>query len=503
MKRTSQFKILVTAGLVTLLCSFAVAETYYVSLKGDDANKGMTEKAAFRTIKKGVSVLKAGDTLVIKSGDYGAEQIKVAASGKKGAPVTIKADEPGKVILTGSGGGNGMLIRGKDYVVVDGIRFTNFGAGLAVKLSAYITVKNCIFHNNKTFGIYLYGGSPDRSHHLIFSGNQFLDYADSGPGSPTSGKGISDYGIALYRARNVKVINNYFYGHHHQCLSFKSRMHDSIAAGNVFDGFYYTAIYLGQNTDTKKYGSMRCKNLIAEGNIFRPSRKYRAKSAVIVSNVTGAVVRDNFIDSIYGEDDRSEWFFLGSAIQVLPPSVDVGIYRNTIINARKAALIAHADCEIYNNTIAGCDIGLAVADGVKAMVGNNIFYKNKVQVTKAEPLVPNRVKILTGVVKDGVMTTLRRDPSKKPVYQHNNWFPRWSGMGKTGISVDPGFVGPFQPFKPVDGPTPIFVPDFKRMQAYRLKKTSPCIDRGFKTDLPFIGKAADIGAFEFGAKPKK
>jgi hypothetical protein len=41
------------------------------------------------------------------------------------------------------------------------------------------------------------------------------------------------------------------------------------------------------------------------------------------------------------------------------------------------------------------------------------------------------------------------------------------------------------------------------MRAYQLKKTSKCIDKGVKTDLPFVGKAADIGAFEFGEKPKK
>jgi hypothetical protein len=100
-------------------------------------------------------------------------------------------------------------------------------------------------------------------------------------------------------------------------------------------------------------------------------------------------------------------------------------------------------------------------------------------------------------------------------------------MSKTGISVDPKFVGPmkplrFNPYNPGSGakkdlsgrPTPKgdfkltpfvpkFVPDFKRAWAYRLGKGSPCIDKGVKTDLPFVGKASDIGAFEFGEKVPK
>jgi hypothetical protein len=491
----------ILSGLVSLLfvVSTTFADTYYVSLSGDDANDGKSETAAFRTIAKGASVLRAGDTLIIKSGEYGNEHVVLDSSGREDAPIVIRAEVPGEVLLKGEGDGTGLSVINKSYVVVEGIRFTNYSAGIAIKYaSSYVTVRKCVFMNNHKFGLLLYGtkSDPTESHHHLFTGNQFLDYADSGPASPTSGAGIQDYGIILYFSTDVEAVNNYFYGHHHQCLSFKKIMHRSRAAHNTFEGFYYTAIYLGQNTDSAQEGNLRCKDLVAEENVFRPSVKYRAKSAIVVSNVTGAIVRNNFIDSIYGEDERSERFVPGSGIHVMPPAVGTKIYGNVLVDVKKPALMIRADCEITNNTITGCDRVLDIAEGVKAVVKNNIFYKNGKQMCVAEPLVPFR-EYLHYVMKDSVMVKLPVDRSKKSVFDYNLWVSDWSGKGPHGISDDPGFVGPISSLA-IKAASPKFVPDFGRAKAYRLAEGSPCIDKGVDAGLPFAGPAPDLGAFEVG-----
>ena len=516
MKKTGRLGILVVIGLVALMCSAAPAGTYYVSLTGNDASDGKSAQKAFRTIAKGVLVLKAGDTLIVKSGDYGTEWINVAASGKKGAPITIKAEEPGKVILTGPGKGRGFKIVDKSHVVVEGIKFTNYSQGVYIRRASHTTVKKCIFLNNHSAGITLNDGGPKEcaaSHHHLFTENQFLDYAGSGKGSPTSGAGIQDYGLCMYFSSKVEVVNNYFYGHHHQCCSFKEIMVDCRAANNVFDGFYYTAIYLGQNDDRKgKYGR-RSRNLIAEGNIFRPTKKYRAKNSVVVANCADAIVRNNFVDSVWGEDvdlhDKTKGVgaknnFPAGGFHIAPCSTGTKVYGNVIINSKKLGILVRTgDCEIYNNTIVGCDWGLGIVPGAHPVVRNNIFYKNKVQVA-----VPPRMETWgttehTMYMKpDGSMWKWKPETSKKAVYEHNNWLPRWAGMGGTGISVEPKFVGPFAPLKPGEL-NPRFIPDFTRAYAYRLGKTSPCIDRGVKTGLPFVGRAPDLGAFEFGSKSPK
>jgi hypothetical protein len=489
-----------------LMCSSALAKTYYVSLEGDDANKGKTGKKAFRTIARGVSALKAGDTLVIRAGDYGAEMINVAASGRKGKPITVKAEKPGEVVLTGLGKGRCFKIVDKSHVVVEGIKFTNYTVGVYIRRASHTTVRKCIFVNNHGAGITLNDGNPKEcklSHHHLFTENQFLDYAGSGLASPLSGGGMQDYGLCMYFSSKVEVTNNYFYGHHHQCCSFKEIMVDCRAANNVFEGAYYTGIYLGQNLDGSKGNySKRSRNLIAEGNTFRPTGEFRLKAPIRVSNVTGAIVRNNFMDSPNG--------YSGCGIGVFKDAKDVKIYRNVIINTAPSrdnpAFRLYADCEIYNNTIVGCHSALEFVVPAKVVCRNNIFYKN----TRAVHLDKR-----SGGSCEG------------SVFERNCWYPRWDGMGKTDISAKPKFVGPikrlkFNPYNPGAGSkgdrsgrprpegdiklspfVPKFAPDYTRMRAYQLKKTSKCIDRGVKTDLPFVGKAADIGAFEFGEKPKK
>lgn len=491
------FGAIVLAGVVMLMCSacsVATAETYYVSLKGDDTNKGATEQAAFRTINKGVSVVKAGDTLIIKSGNYGAERAVLKNSGRKDAPILIKAEKPGEVVLTGKRRGAGLTMIDKSHVVVEGLKFTLYGAGLVIKhRSSYVTVRKCVFVDNENAGIVLNDGSlrdPKLSHHHLFTENQFLD-------PPPSGQ---DYGIRMYFSSNVEVVNNYFHGFHHQCVSFKEIVIDSRVAGNVFEGFNLSAIYLGQNTDSKKHGQMRCFNLLAEGNSFRPDPGYRAKSSIMVNNVTGAVVRNNFIDSTYGEDKKVEGkrHLPGAGIHVFPPARNVKIYGNVLVNVKapKAALLIRADCEIYNNTVTGCARALAIAKGVKAVVKNNIFYKNGEQVGVAEDLDPFFSQYYGRMIKDGVLVKISLDASRKSVFDHNLWFPDWKGKGPNGISADPGFVGPIRPLV-LKAPSPKYIPDFKRMRLYRLTKDSPCINKGADVGLHFRGLTPDLGAFEF------
>ncbi len=498
---------LALTGAVMLTCSAALAEAYYVSLKGNDANKGLTEKAAFRTIKKGVSVLKAGDTLIIASGDYGNERVTVPVSGKKDAPITIKAARSGKVVMTGAGGGRAFRITNKSYIVIEGITITRYSQGINIRRSSHTTVRKCIFLNNNASGITLNDGNPKEfklSHHHLFTENQFIDHANK-----------QDYGLCMYFSSKVEVTNNYFYGDHHQCCSFKEIMVDCRAANNVFDGFLFTAIYLGQNDDDnrKSLYCKRCSNLIAEGNVFRPTGKYRAKNSVVVANCTNAIVRNNFVDSIRGTDvdlhDKTrnknvKTNFPAGGIHIAPCSTGTKVYGNVILDAKKPGILVRTgDCEIYNNTIVGCDWGLGIVPGAHPVVKNNIFYRNKVQVAAAPRMETwNTTEHTTRMLVDKSLWKWKPEKSKKTVYEHNNWLPRWKGMDKADISADPKFIGPFAKLKPGDQ-NPRFVPNFKRAFAYRLGKTSPCIGKGVKVGLPFVGNAPDIGAFEFGKKPRK
>src|SRR4051812_36018434 len=68
--------------------------TYYVATSGSDSAVGASA-TPFKTIQKGASVLKAGDTLNIRAGTYAGFGLGVDSGGLHGtssAPITIQAD---------------------------------------------------------------------------------------------------------------------------------------------------------------------------------------------------------------------------------------------------------------------------------------------------------------------------------------------------------------------------------------------------------------------------
>ena len=72
-------KKLTTIILVIIFSTIVKAQTtYYVSLSGDDTNNGLTESTAWRTFSYAASAsspVTAGDTVYIKAGDYGNDEV--------------------------------------------------------------------------------------------------------------------------------------------------------------------------------------------------------------------------------------------------------------------------------------------------------------------------------------------------------------------------------------------------------------------------------------------
>jgi hypothetical protein len=69
--RSTQRSILpaMMLGLLAMLGGWAEDASYYVATTGDDANPG-TRSSPFRSLSKAVSVLKPGETLLVRAGTY-------------------------------------------------------------------------------------------------------------------------------------------------------------------------------------------------------------------------------------------------------------------------------------------------------------------------------------------------------------------------------------------------------------------------------------------------
>ena len=371
---------------------------------------------------------------------------------------------------------------GSHHIIIEGIRFYGCSRGSAIFIgdpASYIKIRRCIFEGNGANGIVVWGhpGNLSLIHHLEFYENQFIDTKEL-PGN-------QDYGISLNYGMYAYVHHNYVFGIHHQAISFKRKFWYGIAVKNVFEGFRYSALYLGQNLDTEEEDN-RSRYLIAQWNVFRPAKGYRAKTPIWCANVEYAVIRHNYMEGL--DEVDGGWgagIHLSDSVKGYKPAnpAHVLIYGNVMVriggttnNPSVRALARCTDVRVFHNTFAYCRRSIGSGTPEKLHFVNNIFYNFKRMVY--EPKVSNFV------------------------FEHNCIYPDWAGKGASDFSKDPLFVGPFTPLI-LKGLNPHFTPD-PRAEMCKLRKGSPCIDAGrFLTRTVGAGrgrkvKVEDAGWFTAG-----
>jgi parallel beta-helix repeat protein len=160
---------IVAIGLVAAFSAAAGAATYYVSPSGDDANP-CTSPLPCREIRQPLTFVAAGDTILVADGSYKGFDV-FDVHGGPGAPITIQAQGTGAVVLVTNDRPDNrdtIFITFSSDVVVDGLRaFNAIRAAVRVDQSPRITVRNGVFGNNMTWGIF-----TDFSDDLLLEGNE-------------------------------------------------------------------------------------------------------------------------------------------------------------------------------------------------------------------------------------------------------------------------------------------------------------------------------------------
>jgi parallel beta-helix repeat protein len=185
MNRLCLFLLVVAAGI----CSESrCAETYCVSLEGKDTNDGRTEKTAWRTIAYAAKQAKAGDTVLVAPGDYGAEQVVFANSGEEGKPIVFKGNGGRPKLKSDDKKAKAFLVEGKkSHIRIENFEFAGYEAavsfckgasqcwardlrcfgsnGVAIGLSDdvhHCWVDNCFVADNGWNGIMIYSDPGDK-----------------------------------------------------------------------------------------------------------------------------------------------------------------------------------------------------------------------------------------------------------------------------------------------------------------------------------------------------
>lgn len=111
--------------------------TYYMAPGGSDSAAG-SSAAPFGSFNKAYTVMRGGDTLIVKNGTYNQQQVLTRTvrppSGSSAAYTVVKAETPGGVVVDGKGTMSPISMDGSpnspiSYIQIDGIVFRHQGYG--------------------------------------------------------------------------------------------------------------------------------------------------------------------------------------------------------------------------------------------------------------------------------------------------------------------------------------------------------------------------------------
>ncbi len=199
-------KALLTSLILTTFSLCAHAAEYFVSTRGSDAAAGNSAATAFATIGKGVSMLKAGDTLTILPGEY-LESIEMRKqAGTKDAPVTIRAQREGTVLLRGD-----VEVTGWEVVAgLEGVFAASFD-----KIAQGVADPRTMTHYEPAATAVEIGTKPGAFFHDAKSGRLLVRTADARPPGVLMVSITNGNGLALENCAHITIEGLAFTGYQH------------------------------------------------------------------------------------------------------------------------------------------------------------------------------------------------------------------------------------------------------------------------------------------------
>jgi parallel beta-helix repeat protein len=133
-----------------------------VSPSGNDGQSG-TQAMPLRQIRAALTKVQPGDLVLVADGSYMGFDIDTLVA-TQAAPITIQAQGTNAVVMITtdrSDNRDTIYVLDSSYVIIDGLRSFNANrAALRIEGGDHVTIRNCVFGNNTTWGI-LTGHSPD------------------------------------------------------------------------------------------------------------------------------------------------------------------------------------------------------------------------------------------------------------------------------------------------------------------------------------------------------
>lgn len=463
---------LFVAGLV-LSAANAFGAVYYVATDGNDSNAGSQAKP-FATLKKANAVVAPGDTVWVRGGTYYLRDTTYARNDGMSAGILLnrsgESDSkrihylayPGELpIFDGTN-----LMIGQAYSHTGSVDSTMYTSAILIQASYLhlkgFEVRNVPMKYNSNVGVYI-----SRSKHIFLE--QINSHHNKGAGFFVNERGTGSGGGHYFL--NCDSHDNYDpngrqgdgenadgFGVHYQTTGDTTKFYGCRAWWNSDDGWDFisqefpvvieNSFAMGHGYSD--YGTKHPAN--ANGNGFKAGSSQAGTGRHIIKN---CVAWNNYSSGFYANHS----------------SVGNYWYNNTSYNNRGNQ---------FNMWASSWDAAGNRTDGVVLTGANAHVMKNNVAF-------PNKTAYIGGEYASGEYNTwnLNITPANSDFVSVAD--PSLTTTGKD-ISALAGALGPRKP----DGSLPDI--DF-----LKLKSGSQMIDRGTDVGIPFVGKAPDLGAYEYGA----
>ncbi|MGD6804429.1 right-handed parallel beta-helix repeat-containing protein [Rossellomorea aquimaris] len=352
MKKTILYLFAATAILIVLAFNStgsAHDKAIYVAKSGNDQNDG-TKSKPFRTLKKAASEARAGTIVYIKEGTY-KERLIVRHSGTKSKPITFKAYNQSKVVLTGEdlksveGDTSLVTIDNKNHIKISGLIIQDLTTNLK---------------NETVIGVYVTGSSS----HITLENNivrRIETHAEDG-----NAHGIAVYGTGPMK--DIHIVNN-------TIEDLKLGWSESLVLNGNIDGFTVS------NNVVRRNDNIGIDLIGYEGISNDPTADY-VRNGIVNNNEVYEI--SSYGNPAYGEDYNAGGIYVdgGENITINKNTIyncDIGIEATSEHAKQYADNIQIKENIVYNNNYTGISIGGYDEERggtINSSITNNIIYRN-------------------------------------------------------------------------------------------------------------------------------
>ncbi|AVK98515.1 DUF1565 domain-containing protein [Lysinibacillus sphaericus] len=324
-------------------------QVIYVATNGNDDNVG-TKSKPLRTLKKAALEASAGTTVLIRKGNYH-EKLVVKHSGTKSKPITFKAYNKEKVVLSGKDLKDVeedvalVVINNKNYVTISGLTIQDLSTDLA---------------GETIMGIYVTGSSS----HITLDNNhvqRIETHADDG-----NGHGIAIYGTGTMK--DINIANN-------TLEDLKLGASESLVLNGNID------VFKVENNIVRRSDNIGI-DLIGYEGISNDKKVDFVRNGIVKNNIVYEI--SSYGNPAYGEDYAAGGIYVdgGKNITIEKNTVyksDIGIEATSEHAKKYADNIKIINNIIYENFYTGISIGGYDENRggtINSTISQNILYRN-------------------------------------------------------------------------------------------------------------------------------